>query len=162
MPEGCPVTKHLQRRLPHPFHKVRCQLPRCQLLPGRGCRYAQIACDPAHCFIIRSYPHSGLNNRFVAARPHGTIMATTVDLRSSGKSGAHATAGPQGQRFQYSGGHGERFGVAIGQYRAAAQHFPDGRARLRQEPVPLEHCRAADVVHHPRQQAWLHRAQEGN
>ena len=38
------------------------------------------------------------------------------------------------------------------QHRLAAQHFPDGHSGFRQEPVPLEHRRAAHLVHHPRQQ----------
>jgi len=40
------------------------------------------------------------------------------------------------------------------------QHFPDGRPGLRQESLPIETLRTADLVHDPRQQRRLHRAQE--
>ena len=43
------------------------------------------------------------------------------------------------QRHEHSGRDGERLGLAEFQYRAAAQHFPDGRAGFGQEPVPLEY-----------------------
>ena len=66
------------------------------------------------------------------------------------------------QRLQHSGRDGQRFRLAELKHRPVAQHFPDGRARLRQEHVPLEHRRTAHLVHHSRQQAWLHRPQEGN
>ena len=41
-------------------------------------------------------------------------------------------------------------------------HLPDGRPGVGQEHVPVEHRRPADLVHHPREQGRLHRAQEGD
>ena len=66
------------------------------------------------------------------------------------------------QRLQHPGRDRQRLGQPDGEPRAAAIDPADGRARLRQEHVPVEHRRAADVVHDPRQQARLRRAQEGN
>jgi succinyl-CoA synthetase alpha subunit len=45
---------------------------------------------------------------------------------------------------------------------SSALHLPDGHPGVGQEHVPVEHRRAADVVHGARQQGRLHRAQEGS
>ena len=66
------------------------------------------------------------------------------------------------QRFQHPGRHGQRVRQPDRQPRPAAFDLPDGRAGLRQEHVPVEHRRPADLVHHPRQQGRLHRPQEGS
>ena len=66
------------------------------------------------------------------------------------------------QRFQHPGRHRQRIGQPDREPGPAAVDLPDGRPGLGQEHVPVEHRRAAHLVHDPRQQARLHRAQEGS
>ena len=57
----------------------------------------------------------------MAARPHRITHGYDNRTRGSGKSGAHASAGPQGQRLQHSDRDCQRVGIAVSQHRAAAQ-----------------------------------------
>ena len=66
------------------------------------------------------------------------------------------------KRHEHSGCDGQRFGLAELQHGAVAQHFSNGSSGFGQEPVSLEYCRAAHLVHHPGQQRRLHRAEKGN
>ena len=66
------------------------------------------------------------------------------------------------QRFQHPGRHRQRLGQPDREHGAPAVDSPDGRSRVRQEHVPVEHRGAAHLVHDSRQQARLHRAKEGS
>ena len=82
-------------------------------------------------------------------------------VRCRGPGDRVASGDPPGrQRFQHPGRHGQRVGQPDGQPRPAALDLSDGRAGLGQEPLPVQHCRAADVVHDPREQGRLDRSQE--
>ena len=66
------------------------------------------------------------------------------------------------QRFQHPGRDRQWLGQPDGQSRPPAIDSAHGRAGVRQEHVPVEHRGTADLVHDPRQQARVRRAQEGN
>ena len=70
--------------------------------------------------------------------------------------------GTRRQRLQHPGRHRQRLGQPDGEPRPAPLDLPDGRPGVGEEPVPVEHRRPADLVHHPREPARLHRPQEGN
>ena len=99
--------------------------------------------------------------RVVASRSHSRQMSmASSDLLSAPAAVSVATA-PH-QRLQHPGRHGQRLWQPDREPRPPAVHLPDGGAGLGQESLPVQHRRLADLVHHPGQQARLHRAQEGN
>ena len=63
------------------------------------------------------------------------------------------------QRLQHHRSHDQRIGVAVVEQCAAKGHFWNGSSCKRKEPVPIEHCRASDMVHNPGQQGRLCGAQ---
>ena len=79
-----------------------------------------------------------------------------------GRPACPPSRGRRRQRLQHPGRHRQRLGQPDRQPGAPPVHLPDGRAGVGQEPLPVEHRRAAHLVHDPGQQARLHRAQEGN
>gem|GEM_PF-4469246 len=70
--------------------------------------------------------------------------------------------GRRRQRLHDPRGHRERFRFTVVQQRLDALDLSDGRPRVREEYVPLEHRRPAHLVHHPREQGRLDRAEEGS
>ncbi len=100
-------------------------------------------------------------SRVAGQAPNRGKANDTSRARCAG-SGGRDNGVPGRQRFQYPGGNSQRLGQPDRQPRAAPLHLPDGRAGLRQEPVSLEHRRPAHLVHHPGEQARLHRAEEGD
>ena len=84
-----------------------------------------------------------------------TRMSTVLSSETT----AARRAGRRRQRLLPPGRHGQRLGLPDGQQRPPPVDLPDGRPRLGEEPLPVEHPGAPDLVHDPREPPRLHRAQ---
>ncbi len=94
--------------------------------------------------------------------PHGDHQRRRPVCAGRSKHGTSGSSEAGHQRLQHPGSDRKRLGFPDGQQRPAPQHLPNGRAGQRQESFPLQHRRPAHLVHHPRQQRRLRRAQERN
>ena len=87
------------------------------------------------------------------------MSPTDLAVQEQQVSGKRATGG---QRLHDPGCDRQRLRQPVVEQRADALDLSDGRAGQRQEHVPVEHRRPADLVHDPREQRRLDRAQKGS
>ena len=85
------------------------------------------------------------------------MTTRTADVQARPLIEQNLRSAPHRQRLRPGGRDGERVGQYLGQRHDYSRLFPHGHPGDGQEPVPLEHFRPADLVHHPPEQGWLYR-----
>src|SRR6266508_5969093 len=111
-------------------------------------------------YFLRSTYSATLSREILYLLPFQGLENVTDRFSGPGAASVRQPAAGR-QRLQHPDCDRQRLGQPDGEHGAAALDAADGRARLRQEYVPVEHRGAADLVHDSGEQTALRRAKEG-